>query len=483
MKHTLFLIAAFLVIILQSLGQSEKGEGHNISLNQKDTSSFPDLIFKDINGAPKLTKPVLIMAETGPVMAEGMGWAAPALWDWDGDGKKDLLIGEFGSGIEIGHLLGSFIRVYKNIGTETFPKFEDNFSYASSRDDVYFPSKSERSTRHLVNYGTPISIPQFCCMSFKPQFADINGDGYPDLYSGIYDPGEVYWFRGFEGGFLQGEKLKQKGDPRAKKVSKLNTNDPNDWSYWFYSAVSFGEFTGDCLLDMIIGRNDGIRISKNIGTKGNPEFDYRTQLLDPEGFPLWDQKWGAHPIPYVVDWDQDGISDLLVTNAYSKDGNVAIMFFKGRQKGTALFEKGLPLFTVKEGTKEFPGEYLNASVGDWNKDGINDLILGVKVAMINGIFDHDLNWKRSGWAVGKLNSGYYSTQKIKAIDEKIKNAVKLEKELGAEEFLRRKNQSGMGIGSDEYLTRDDLIKKYYGGNEAYKALIHKGYVYVMLGKK
>ncbi|HEU4553256.1 MAG TPA: hypothetical protein VFS25_10500, partial [Chitinophaga sp.] len=56
---------------------------------------FPDLIFADIPGAPKLQMPFLVKGSTKPVMALRHGLAAPALWDWDGDGKQDLLIGEF----------------------------------------------------------------------------------------------------------------------------------------------------------------------------------------------------------------------------------------------------------------------------------------------------------------------------------------------------------------------------------------------------
>ena len=104
----------------------------------------PEVINANIPGAPKLGKPMLVMGETGPVIAKGNGLAAPAFYDWDKDGKKDLLIGEFGSGVEHGNYVGNFMRVYKNHGDQNKPEFKDKFSYA-------YP------TRKKYNNGTPLS--------------------------------------------------------------------------------------------------------------------------------------------------------------------------------------------------------------------------------------------------------------------------------------------------------------------------------------
>ena len=62
---------------------------------QQGSEDFPELKFAEINGAPKLSTPFLVMGSTNPVMGEKHGLSAPALWDWNGDGLKDLLIGEF----------------------------------------------------------------------------------------------------------------------------------------------------------------------------------------------------------------------------------------------------------------------------------------------------------------------------------------------------------------------------------------------------
>lgn len=47
-----------------------------------------------------------------------VGHAAPFVCDWNGDGKRDLLVGQMGRGR---------LRIYLNIGTETEPRFGAEF--------------------------------------------------------------------------------------------------------------------------------------------------------------------------------------------------------------------------------------------------------------------------------------------------------------------------------------------------------------------
>jgi hypothetical protein len=468
-----------------------KGQAVRAVLKTAETK-FPELVNADIKGAPKLGPPSLIMAETEPVLTEGMGWAAPAFWDYNGDGKKDLLIGEFGTGAEVNREFGNYIRIYRNVGTDKNPKFRDDFHYAYLAGDEMLARLAVKDREHypkyLVNYGTPISIPQFCCMSIKPQFADLNGDGYPDLYAGRYTPGEVYWFRGSKVGFLPGEKLKQHGDPSADKQSNNHPQDPNDWSYWAYSAVAFGEFSGNGLLDMIVGGHAGLRISKNTGTKTAPEFGIRQLLLQPNGKPVFgaDEKFNHPLIPVVVDWDQDGVLDILTSSTYAYKGTAVVLFFKGvKVNNEYRFEKGVSLFSRQSNEKAIPGEWLSIYVTDWNNDGVNDLLIGTKVALLNGKLDDKINWSWTETdgkfeSLSKLNPGYYSEEKKKEIEQKVAAAVKLESEIGRSELLKKQETPGQ---FGKYSMKKDLMLYYYGGNEDNITMIHQGRVYVMLGEK
>ena len=63
--------------------------------------------------AQELGKPIRLEADGKPIDTE-IGHATPAVYDWDGDGKRDLLVGQFGEGK---------LKIFRNIGTNQTPKF------------------------------------------------------------------------------------------------------------------------------------------------------------------------------------------------------------------------------------------------------------------------------------------------------------------------------------------------------------------------
>lgn len=65
--------------------------------------------------AGDLAPPIQVSAGGNPIDVHLVGHAAPFLGDFDGDGVRDLLVGQFADGR---------LRVYRNLGTNTNPRFE-----------------------------------------------------------------------------------------------------------------------------------------------------------------------------------------------------------------------------------------------------------------------------------------------------------------------------------------------------------------------
>ncbi len=71
----------------------------------------------------RLDPPALILDGENPIDVE-KGHAAPAVFDFDGDGRKDLLVGQFQDGAG---------RIYLNRGTDSKPRFE-GFTWLQTAD-------------------------------------------------------------------------------------------------------------------------------------------------------------------------------------------------------------------------------------------------------------------------------------------------------------------------------------------------------------
>lgn len=74
-----------------------------------------------VNGvSSELEEPIPVRVAGCPLDVEHSGHAAPCVADFDGDGVNDLLVGEFYQGR---------LRVYRNVGTNAEPSFEDYFVF------------------------------------------------------------------------------------------------------------------------------------------------------------------------------------------------------------------------------------------------------------------------------------------------------------------------------------------------------------------
>lgn len=75
--------------------------------------------------ATDLEKPFAVKSGEQILDVGQQGHSSPLFTDWDGDGLKDLLVGQYGKGAT--ETEGA-VRIYKNVGSAKLPRF-DSFTY------------------------------------------------------------------------------------------------------------------------------------------------------------------------------------------------------------------------------------------------------------------------------------------------------------------------------------------------------------------
>ena len=193
---------------------------------------------------------------------------------------------------------------------------------------------------------------------------DWNNDGKNDLLSGD-TKGQVWIFLN-EGTsespkLAKGVQVEAAGEPIVGSREKGKI-------IGIYSKLHYADFNGDGLKDLLVGQNapagDNLLFYKNIGTKSKPK------LAKPEPIELPEPKM-SRPSPYVVDFDGDGVVDLLFGTERSE-----VYFF--RNAGTnekPKLKKGRNL--KLDGGEDFENSYrCRIDVTDWNNDGVLDILAG-----------------------------------------------------------------------------------------------------------
>ncbi|MBW7893707.1 MAG: VCBS repeat-containing protein [Opitutaceae bacterium] len=333
---------------------------------------YPDFLQSQFNAPAKLAVPERIHPEPGNIRQNQ--WK---LVDFDGDGALDVSLGidfwgDFGplNGGEgafnergewtRGKLRG-YVYILRNTGTTGRP------IYAA-------PEKVLAGGEPVDPYGMP-----------SPMWGDFDGDGDLDLLCGEFRDGFTYYEnRGTrtQPAYASGRPLMIGGQRLAMDLCMITP-----------TAV---DFDGDGDLDLVVGDEDGrVAFIEHTGTVvgGMPQF------LPPRYFRQHAAgvKFGALATPYAVDWDGDGLEDLITGNSAGYIGFIrnlgghparwaAPVYLSAG--GQLIREMAGPNGSI-QGPAEAKWGYSILSVEDWDGDGLPDI-------MTNGIWGKVVWYKNIG---------------------------------------------------------------------------------------
>ena len=306
--------------------------------------------------------------------------------DYNGNGVQDLIVSigdwtEYGwdnafdeNGIWKQGPLHGYIYLIKNNGSDTKPKYET--------PEVIFAGNSP-----IDVYGMP-----------SANFEDFDNDGDLDIICGEF----LDKFSYFENIGTRTKPIYTDG----KYLKYSNQIIKMDLEMIIPVAIDWDR-DGD--IDLVVGQEDGrVAIIANTGLLNDeriPQFEL------PEFFKQQadEVKFGALVTPFSVDWDNDGDEDIIAGNTAGYIG------FVENLSGGANPNWAEPVYLKSNneiihiqagynGSVQGPCEakwgYTTLSVGDWDNDGLHDII-------INSIWGKVLWYKN----IGSINNPVLSEAK------------------------------------------------------------------------
>ncbi len=260
-------------------------------------------------------------------------YSVPFVYDWDSDGKKDLLVGQNNGS-------NGYVSFYENLGTNDSPAFNGS---------TYIQACDGTCTLNVAGSGRQGSY---------QTVVDWNNDNKHDLLVGDGSGGVTIFLN-----------TKNNSEPILDSGTTI-------FSGGTYSAPIVDDWNGDGAKDLLIGHLDGkIQIYLNEGTDAAPSYSAFSYLqMGGTDFDI-----GSTSAPRIYDWNNDGYKDLLVG-----DSQGYISFLENTGTNNAPTFNSAKNFVLFNGNP-LKFDYANNPtadtrsrlfVTDWNEDGLDDIIVG-----------------------------------------------------------------------------------------------------------
>ncbi len=257
-------------------------------------------------------------------------WAIPCVTDWNGDGRKDLLVG---------YRYADKIAVFLNVGTDAQPVLTNSYNLQAGGVDIVVAGSS--------------------CGAPAPWVCDYNRDGRRDLLVGKGSDGTVYFFAN----------TNTDASPMLA-AGVLLTAGGATLSVGIRATPYVHDWDEDGLPDLLSGTGGGAAFwYRNTSAAGLPVLVEPVQI-QAGGAPL---SLNSRAVVRVFDWDGDGLKDLV--------GSSSTGVYWCRNTG----DNSEPLLqlpvaiqspTVSGLTAIYTSGRMRLDLADWNDDGVVDLLLG-----------------------------------------------------------------------------------------------------------